>query len=613
MRHRLNVSVLAALLALAAGASTAGAAICGDAACQTGGGPACAGGVRDIGDVGALLTCVVNAATCTARCGGAGAADCADMNQDGAVNISDAVILLNDVLAKPNILPICTSAGPTVPCGTVISADIDSNRVLASCEYFLDGLIFVDPGVVLTIQAGATIKGRKVSSDGSPSSLIFQRAVNCDGVESTFSARINANGTPSAPIVFTSDQPVGSRAAGDWGGVAFLGCSQVNFPTGEGEPEGLPGATFGHGPQGGLTPLLTESSGLARYVRAEFAGRQLVVDNELNVWTMNALGSGTQFDHIQAHKGLDDGFEWFGGTNKMKYLVSTANSDDNFDWQIGAAPKVQYGLVAHHAPSLETAGSHGYEADNNEDGFSELPFSNPQFCNVTLIGSLGQSGYNLSSSYAGIFMRRGTAGQLAKHIVMNMGETGLQLRDPETAEHACSGDCLVGGVARTNGTSACDGAPGNFSIASFGDVAPDLVVQSSVFHNNGVGNCSVTTATKCQFDTDCPGVETCVNEGTIHCKNRSGGNNTGDECNSCEYYNLLLNASLVTEADPGINPAWPPTDPRPTNATNVADALDCGVEFGDPFFETTDYVGAFEPNGTNWLDTPGGWISFATQ
>jgi hypothetical protein len=281
--------------------------------------------------------------------------------------------------------------------------------------------------------------------------------------------------------------------------------------------------------------------------------------------------------------GNDDGFEWFGGTNKAKYLVATANNDDNFDWQIGSEAGVQYAYAQQYGPSLSSAGSHGFEADNNETGFSNTPVSNPRFCNVTIIGAKDQGGHVTTASYAGAFLRRGTAGKIAKTIITNMTETGLQLRDPETAAHACTGTCLVGGVARTNGTSTCDAPP--FSLPGSG---PTLELLKDIFFNNGPG-------------------------GTVHAKNKSGGNNTGSQCNSSEFFALETTAGDALTVDPGLGVTWPNADPRPSNVANVTDALDCGAAFGDPFFESNTYIGAFDPNGTNWLDTPGGWISFITQ
>jgi hypothetical protein len=564
--------VAAAALAVATAGKPARAACTGDPN----------GGGITLADVSLVLTCVNNpaASACASACGGQGIRDCADVNLDGQLNINDAVILLNETSpgCNRNVVPLCQSAGPTLPCGSTIAADITQNVTLGSCEYFLDGTIFVQPGVVVTIRPGAVIKGRKVSSDGSPSALVFLQGDCSDG--NPFSARINAAGTPSSPIVFTSDQPVGQRLSGDWGGVAFMGCSQVNLPGGQGTPEGLVGVVFG----GGTTPILNESSGLARYVRTEFAGRELSPDNELNVWTQNALGSCTRFDFLQAHMGKDDGFEWFGGTNNSKYLVATANADDQLDWQLGTVSKVQFALGAQYAGNLDTAGSHGFESDNNENNFAATPVSDPRFCNVTIIGAGGQPSQP-SGDFFGLFHRRGTGGRLANILVTAMQDAAIQLRDAATGQHACSGTCLVGGSPRTDGVTACDTPP--FSL---GGSAPILRHYSLVLFNNGTG-------------------------GTELCRNKTASGNTGSACNSCEYTSLLQAASEISTADPGLItsglfPAPGVVDPRPTNPLP---GVDCGALFSDPFFDSAPYVGAFDPNGVNWMVTPGGWISFVTQ
>src|SRR5262249_30596589 len=182
-------------------------------------------------------------------------------------------------------------------------------------------------------------------------------------------------GTPTSPIVFTSDQPVGSRVSGDWGGLAFNGCSRVNDSGGTSEAEGLTGVEFGGGldckpPDGTGTAFCRESSGLMRYVRTEFAGHELSPDNELNTYTQNGLGSSTKFTFLQAHMGLDDNFEWFGGTIQEKHFVSTGARDDNWDWQLGSDIKLQYGVAAQFLPNLDALADHCFEGDNNERGFS---------------------------------------------------------------------------------------------------------------------------------------------------------------------------------------------------------------------------------------------------
>jgi hypothetical protein len=532
-------------------APSAGRAACGD---YNGSGP-------DAGDVTILMGCVVNpnAAGCSTHC----ASGACDINGDGSISIADAVVLLNHVAGLRTILPLCTSQGPQIACGSTIpSGSIATNQVWGdgtkTCEYFLDGLVLVEPGTVITIRPGTTVSGRKFSSDGSPSALIFKQGDCADGpgAQDPFTARINAAGTPSSPIVFTSDQSPGSRAAGDWAGLAFNGCAAINAATGLSAAEGLSGVSFG----GGLTPDENDYSGVARYVRVEFAGRELAPDNELNVVTMNALGADTDFSYIQAHVGLDDAFEWFGGAINMNHIAATVCADDCFDWQLGTTGAVQFGLIAQKLTGRITSGTNGFEGDNNENGFTLTPYSNPLFCNVTIISD--DNGSTPGSPVA-LFLRRGTSAQIGNTAVVNFYR-GLQLRDPQTAQHAATGP-----------TGSCT-LPGT--------LAPLMNLDGIIFASNLGGNFS-------------------------------NNSSTGTECNSTEYGNLLVAAgNLTTGVDPGISSTWPPADPRPTNGSLVADpniVADCDA-FGFDF-ENAPYVGAFQPGGTNWLETPGGWISWATN
>ncbi len=615
-------------------------------------------------DVGAILACNgtrtspaanPNPTVCNPLCGGLGILNCGDLNQDGAITTADAILLINEIPLLgggpgKNVVPICASQGPTVPCGSVLDAadgDITSNRVLSNCEYFVRGTVFVSPGVVLTVRPGAVVKG--VQGALTPSALVFRSAANCASPGAGFSARINASGTPTQPIVFTSDQPVGSRSSGDWGGLSFQGCSRVNVTGGQATSEGLNGVLFGGGVQcspatggpAGGTANCDDTSGLMRYTRIEFAGNELGPDNELNVLTQNALGAKTKFTYLQAHMGLDDGFEWFGGTIREKYFVATANRDDNFDWQLGSDIKLQYGASAQFLGNLDAQGNNGFEGDNNENGFNNLALSVPQFCNMTVVGSRGQGTHPTGGVWVGAFLRRGTAGRIAKTIITNMQTSALQLRDSATSTHACLGACNTApATPRTDGVAACTspanpftlvsdtgkvcatgtnvgqacttgnpdcpdaGQPGGFSDCN---LSQNLIIRNSLFYNNGAS-------------------------GIAHAVNKTGGNNTGAGCNSVEW-NALLTADPTLRVfenavanDPAYNPGiqagptWPPVSFVPTNASLVADdpaammntGFDCGASMSS-FFDSTDYMGALDPNGTDWTQTPGGWISYVTQ
>jgi len=586
-----------ALLGLAAVLSVALAPGRSDAQCTgdpTGGGITAADTTR-------VLICAANPANalCASSCGGAGIASCADVNLDGNVNIQDAIIIANQVGTLPgtcplNVLPICSSPGPVLACGTNINSDITSNVRLSNCEYTIDGTVLVQPGVVVSIAAGATIKGKAVSSDGTPSALVFMQgdcaAMGGDNAPGSgtdnqpdaaddFSARINAAGTAANPIIFTSDQPAGARQAGDWGGVAFNGCSHVNLAGGSGTAEGLTGVTYG----GGATDIIDESTGFASYVRVEFAGRELSPNNELNVWTMNSLGSCTTFDHIQAHMGTDDGFEWFGGSINMRYLVATANRDDNFDWQLGTTGKLQFGVAEQSALNIDTAGSNGFEGDNSEASPNDptvVPFSNPRMCNVTLIGEQNPPGGN----NRGMLLRRGTGGRFAKIITHCFDDRGVELADALTAQHACSGPA---------GTLA-------WQTPLSGVAQPELLVEASIFGDNDQSG----TLT----DSDC------------------GTPAVAGQCSTLEWCNLIQSAAafpaglggaprtVIRDFDISIPCTYGQLDPSPSIAAEAANTFDCSADAGfdsSGFFVSTNYAGGVDPNNPTWLTTP--WINFDTN
>ncbi|MBN1543673.1 T9SS C-terminal target domain-containing protein, partial [candidate division KSB1 bacterium] len=122
----------------------------------------------------------------------------------------------------------------------VVKNDVTENTTWTSGnEYHLDGLIFVDPGAVLTIQAGTVVKGLESNSittgDGA-SALVVRRG-----------AQLMAEGTADDPIIFTSEfddlndpMDLGPMDRGLWGGVIVLGKATTNQPTIDNQIEGIP-------------------------------------------------------------------------------------------------------------------------------------------------------------------------------------------------------------------------------------------------------------------------------------------------------------------------------------------------------------------------------------
>jgi hypothetical protein len=368
--------LLAAALASATMVDPTGASICGDLNNN---------GTKDPGDSTILVQRIFGGPKAT-DCGGAGTLQCGDINGSGTLSVADLTVELNLVAQNPVIFN-CTPTN-VVESNATLAGTITTNRRLSGAPgnnvHNVNGTTFIAPGVILTVDPGAIVQGIKGAA--TPSVLVFQRG-----------AKINAAGTPANPIVFTSNQPNGSRGIGDWGGVVMNGNAPANCPAGACLAEGLTGIEFG-----GTDP--NDSSGVIQYARIEFSGIELSTDNELNILTQNGVGRGTVEDHIQVNHGFDDGFEWFGGTVNMKFIVATSIGDDDFDWQLGYTGHVQFGLGLKNAGNSDTNGRHGFEGDNNENNFAFLPRSNPVFCNVTLVGTKDQG--QTGNGRRGMMLRR---------------------------------------------------------------------------------------------------------------------------------------------------------------------------------------------------------------
>ncbi|MBC7895430.1 MAG: fibronectin type III domain-containing protein [Cytophagaceae bacterium] len=327
--------------------------------------------------------------------------------------------------------------------GRDITGDITTNTTLyADTAYTLKGFIHVANAATLTIQPGTVIKGDEQSA------LFVLRG-----------AKINAVGRADAPIVMTSSKAVGSRRAGDWGGLIIIGNATINKTTANPEVEGTgtDGTTVASGKNytltygGGTTD--TDDSGILQYVRVEFAGFAPRANQELNSFTFSAVGSGTRLSFLQAMYGLDDAFEWFGGTVSATNLVSYETGDDHFDMSEGFRGRLQFiiGLqsatlninplpgqnVATDPQGFENDGCDGAGCNN---GFDSAPLTTPVVANFTLIGTGNINVGSGSSGGVGMVLRRGTGGYYVNGLLAKWPRAAISIRDQATYNRA-------GGVA----------------------------------------------------------------------------------------------------------------------------------------------------------------------
>lgn len=294
--------------------------------------------------------------------------------------------------------------------------------------WMIPGVSFVKPGKTLTIEAGTylvagALKEYKDEADNDKVHHIKGVMVVPKG------AKIMAVGTPSAPIVFTSDKAAGQRAPGDAGGLILMGEGPTNQPTTT-VIEGLPKPLSTDITYGGTDAA--DNSGTLKYVRIEFAGYNLNENNEINGLTLGGVGSGTVLENIQVSWGKDDGFEFFGGTVNAKNLVALSNDDDDFDFDFGYTGTITNGLSlkdpsSTFSTSKGATDSNGLESDNNGAGEVKLPYTRPTLKNFTFLGYANATDANKNLKFGNRWRRKSSL-NITNSIIAGYG-TGAAFED----------------------------------------------------------------------------------------------------------------------------------------------------------------------------------------
>ncbi|GAA4914801.1 hypothetical protein [Mucilaginibacter defluvii] len=315
-----------------------------------------------------------------------------------------------------------------------------------STVWLIDGISYVPSGKTLKIPAGtilssgafktyaATEEGVSIIKDIRGVLLVVK------------GAKLDAQGTEALPIVFTSPNAPGSRAAGDFGGIILLGDAPTNQPDYT-EIEGLPYIPGTNTTYGGTD--VTDNSGIMQYVRIEYAGYLLIADQGVNGLTCGGVGSGTTLDHIQVTYAGDDSFEFFGGTVNASYLIAAGGFDDDFDFTYGYTGTIQYAVVLKALNSTHStigtptiSDANGIESDNDRQGSSLTPKTRPVLKNFTVLGTstdnpvlrLGarfrrNTNFDLQNSViggfpAGVTVENGSSGIFGTNIVHAFSATG---------------------------------------------------------------------------------------------------------------------------------------------------------------------------------------------
>lgn len=290
-------------------------------------------------------------------------------------------------------------------------------------SYFIDGLVFLEAGGVLNIEAGTTIRFKeKPSKDTDATSALFI----------TKGAKIMAEGTANAPIIFTGEadvegavlDPVADNA--QWGGLIILGNAPVSRKgvTENIQIEGLP-TDESRGAYGGNDP--EDNSGVLKYVSIRYTGIGFAPGDELQGLTLGGAGRGTTIDYVDIYSSADDGVEVFGGTVNISHVSVAFATDDDFDFDLGYRGNAQF-LFSIAQTGDENVYDNAGEWDGADPDDAAL-FSAPNIFNATFIGP----GQSASGTQRAILMRDAFAGKLGNSILEDFPGKGIQVEDRQNA------------------------------------------------------------------------------------------------------------------------------------------------------------------------------------
>ncbi|MBS4035730.1 MAG: T9SS type A sorting domain-containing protein [Ignavibacterium sp.] len=364
--------------------------------------------------------------------------------------------------------------------------------------------------------------------------------------------QIFAEGTANNPIIFTAEadnvndpDDLTYADKGLWGGVLILGRASVNTTSGTGAIEGIPSTEPRGLYGGGITPNDDENSGIMRYVSIRHGGAEIGSGNEINGLTMGGVGRGTTIEYIEVYANVDDAFEWFGGTVNSRYLAAAFCGDDAFDYDEGWTANNQFWFAIQDP--FEGGGRIG-EHDGGtvpEDG---LPFAIPVIFNATYIGA-GSTATPQGDGAEAIIFRDNAGGKYYNSIITeyNGGNGGRILTIEDLASGADSRERLEQG---------------------------DLVLNSNIWWLFGAGS----------------NINDLIPQEFVR-------NYITNPANNNQIVNPQIN-SISRDPDGNL-------DPRPNSTGPAASGA---IAPTDPYFQTTAYYGAFDPNAPLWTN---GWTALS--
>lgn len=301
-------------------------------------------------------------------------------------------------------------AGPSLHAATneVAGALTGEVRWTADNTYVLTAYTYVLAGATLHIEPGTVIKGRNGAAPN------FGCLFVCRG------GKIYAEGTPTRPIVFTSEdddlddpEDLLPTDRGLWGGLVILGNAPINKAVNAAGDAATPKYEVFEGLEdvviqgqnvhryGGNDA--NDDSGSLRYVSLRHGGQRLSPDKEINGLSLGGVGRSTTIEYVEAVSFADDGFEFFGGSVNTRYLVSAFNDDDAFDTDMGYNGTNQFWFAIQSNDRRDNGAEQNGEPNERNDG-TGVPPANYKVYNATMIGA-GAGAGGTANNHALLFRR----------------------------------------------------------------------------------------------------------------------------------------------------------------------------------------------------------------
>jgi len=278
--------------------------------------------------------------------------------------------------------------------------------------YVLTKPIYVRNYAVLTIEAGVTVLGETADSDPAGALVVLPES------------ELVTLGTASAPVVFTSAEPAGQRAAGDWHGVALLGDAPLNTADGTGYfywfEDIIPDMSWLR--YGGSDN--SQSCGSLTYTRIEFAGYESIQDDYLPGLFLGGCGSSTAVDHVQVHRSGGNNIVLAGGSAPVRYIVSTYPF-----WTPLVGVNGWTGSAQFVVGFVDSSGDASLTAQTDYADPTLTPATKPHIYNATFAGS----------NWRALHYLMGSQGLVVNSVVVGQ-DNAVVLTDPATIDHAIAGD-----------------------------------------------------------------------------------------------------------------------------------------------------------------------------